>query len=285
MALTDLSTVHVYKRAVYQPVIADELFPLMSWEPVVGDGLQIGDVDVGSTGTVDWVDPTGTAVDDVADPVARVIEIKRVMGEFSLGDGYQQIYSAMVNQQRAQADVKRLLMREAIGNALVNGTGAVDEPLGLIAQATQTITASSTQLTFFMLSALLAQIQTQNGHCDYFVMGKTMITQVRALYELLQQPVATVVDSRTGRRHVSYSGVPILRNDHLDMPAATDASILALNMDAVQLIYPAAVGERGLVSKSFEMPGSGATTVRLTQSVGVALIEKYGLATLTNVQA
>lgn len=190
----------------------------------------------------------------------------------------------MIDQEQAQRAVKRTLLRQAIGHALVLGSGASDEPIGLVTQATQSISGGSATLTLTMLRSLLYAIQTQGGHCDYLVMSGAMLVTYRGLYDTAVQPAPTVVDARTGRTHTAYCGVPILRNDHLPDVVATDSTILALNLDAVRLIYPAGVGDRGLVETKLATRSNGSVTVRLTQAVGVALMQTSGLAVLTAVQ-
>ena len=109
----------------------------------------------------------------------------------------------MIDQEQAQRAVKRTLLRQAIGHALVLGSGASDEPIGLVTQATQSISGGSATLTLTMLRSLLYAIQTQGGHCDYLVMSGAMLVTYRGLYDTAVQPAPTVVDARTGRTHVT----------------------------------------------------------------------------------
>ena len=55
MALTALSTYQLTPDVTYQPVVVDELLPLVRWQAVAGDGLQIVEVTDGNTGSVGWM--------------------------------------------------------------------------------------------------------------------------------------------------------------------------------------------------------------------------------------
>lgn len=279
MALTDLSTVQVLNRVIIQAQIPDQLLPLVEWRSIRGDALRIPEI-TAAPGTVNWVDATSVASADAATPTARAATLKRVMGEFDLGEGYPQVYSGMLDQRQVQADVKRLLLRQAVGRALVVGSGASDEPTGLVVAATNTASAASATLTLSMLRNLLQLVLSHGGHCDYLVMSGQMINRFMSIYDAAALPTPTVVDARTGLRHVAYAGVPILRNDHLPNTAGADSSIIALNLDAIYLVYPEQVGDRGLVVSSLETRANGSMTMRLTQTVGVALLDQAGVAVL-----
>lgn len=284
MALEDLSTVHIGSQTFVTDQVPDQLLPLARWRPIRGDALRIPEV-TATPGTVSWVNATSAATADAATPTTRLAELKRVMGEFDLGEGYRQAYSGMLDQQKVQADVKRLLLRQAIGLALVRGSGASDEPSGLIAQSTNTTSGASAAMTLAMLRSLLQLILSNGGRCDYIVMSGQMLNKFRSLYDAALLPVPTLVDPQTGLRHAAYSGVPILRNDHLYAGAATDEWVLALNLDAFCLVYPEGIGDRGLVVNGMETRASGSSTMRLTQTVGVALLDQVGVAVLNQVRS
>ncbi len=291
MALSDLSTVQIHGRvAVQRDLIADQLLPLVSWMPIRGDGLRIPEVPTlpapppDRLGTVQWVGASAFATANAAEPDVRLAPLKRVMGEFDLGEGYPQVYSGMLDQRQVQADIKRLLLRQAVGRALVVGSGASDEPGGLVSVSTNSTSGTSGTLTLTMLRDLLQRILTHGGHCDYLVMSGAMLNRFQNIYDTAFLPTPTVVDERTGLRHLAYSGVPILRNDHLPNTPGADSSIIALNLDAVTLIYPEGVGDRGLVTTELETRANGAVTMRLTQTVGVALLDQAGMAVLLQVR-
>jgi hypothetical protein len=283
VSLTDLSTVQVFERVVYQQPIPDELLPLVSWRAVQGNALRVTEVNP-AVGTVTWVGVSAAATANAETFSENTFPIARVMAEFDLGEGTQQIYSGMIDQRRAQAEVKRVLLRQAVGQALVVGTGVTDEPSGLTLASSNTVAGGSVTLTFAMLRNLLQRIVTHGSRCDYLVMSGQMINRFQSLYDAAAQPTPTVVDMRTGVERLAFSGVPILRCDHLPNTAGIDSKVLALNLDAFCLLYPHGVGDRGLVTSELETRGSGSLTVRLTQNVGVALIEQGGVAVLTAVQ-
>lgn len=284
MALEDLSTVQIDDRVFVEDQIPDQLLPLVAWRPIRGDALRIPEV-TATPGTVEWVNTSSVATTDAASPTTRSAGLKRVMGEFDLGEGYRQAYSGMLDQQKLQADVKRLLLRQAIGLALVRGSGASDEPSGLVVQSSNSISGGSVALTLAMLRSLLQLILSHGGKCDYLVMSGQMINKFRSLYDAVFMPVPTLLDPRTGLRHPEYSGVPILRCDHLYAGAATDEWVIALNLDAVCLVYPEGVGDRGLVVSGMETRGNGSSSMRLTQTVGVALLDQVGVAVLIQVRS
>ena len=284
MALEDLSTVQIGDRVDVTVQVPDQLLPLIGWQSIRGDALRIPEV-TATPGTVAWVNAISVATTDAADPTTRSAELKRVMGEFDLGEGYRQVYSGMLDQQKVQADVKRLLLRQALGLALVRGSGVSDQPSGITTQSANTTSGGSTALTLAMLRSLLQLILSHGGQCDYLVMSGQMLNKFRSLYDAVLLPVPTLVDPRTGLRHAAYSGVPILRCDHLYAGTATDEWVLALNLDAVCFIYPEGVGDRGLVVSGMETRGNGSSSMRLTQTVGVALLDKVGVAVLNQVRS
>lgn len=285
MALTDLSTVQIFDRVIFQQPVPDELLPLVSWKAVRGNALLIVEVNP-AIGTVGWVGVAAVATANAETFSQDTYSIARVMGEFDLGEGNQQIYSAMMDQRKAQADVKRILLRQAVGNALVVGTGTMDQPTGLTIASSNTVAGGSATLTLTMLRDLLQRIVTHGGRCDYLVMSGQMINRFRSFYDAAPQPTPapSVVDARTGEVRLACSGVPILRCDHLPNTAGVDSQVIAINLDAVCLIYPEGVGDRGLVVSDMETRSNGSLSVRLTQNVGVALIEQGGVAVLTAVR-
>ena len=176
MALTALSTYQLTPDVTYQPVVADELLPLVRWQAVAGDGLQIAEVTDGNTGSVGWMAADAAAPNDAADPSGRNIPICRVGGEFDLGQGYQQVYSAMIDQELAQRAVKRTLLREALGHALLLGSGSSDEPTGLVSQATQVISGGSAG-GFTVLAALTFHDVFAAGCSRYGISDLAALTQ------------------------------------------------------------------------------------------------------------
>lgn len=286
------STVAQQRIVRYQPVVADGFTSLVRWMPVDGRALKLPEIGAGGTpGSVTWVDDSTRAATSEALPTKREVGFSRVQGSFEIGRGFIDQYSNEINQKALQESIKQVLIGQQLGFALVDGNraGATQEPNGLFALSGATelnrrVSGGPAVLSTAQLDSLLDAIGTNGGLPDFLVMSGKALSAYRALYGS-GEGVPVTRSERTGRLHCSYSGVAILRDDHIpnDMGAGSDTYIVAVSLDALAFIYPQSVGNFGMEQMEFLEPSDDELHVRVTQNVGIAVLETYGFAVLDGV--
>lgn len=289
------STVQQERAIRYQPVVADGFTSLVRWRGIDGYALKIPEIGpLDTAGSVVWVDESTRAAPSEALFVQREVGLGRVQGAFTIGRGFVDQYSNETNQAAAQEAMKNVLIGQQMGNVLVDGNraGGTDEPDGLyvlsdVSALDRRVPGAGGALSTALLDSLLDAVTTNGGMVDFLVMSGPALKAYRQLYKGTsdQHGVPTVRSEKTGRVHCSYAGVPILRDDHIPstLTPGNATYIVAVNLDALAFIYPKGVGPYGMERAQFLEASEDEVHVRVTQNVGIAVLETFGFAVLEDV--
>jgi hypothetical protein len=106
---------------------------------------------------------------------------------------------------------------------LINGTGASDQFIGLLAlasasqkiiQDTSGVTTNGGPLSFAKLDELIDLVTDRDGEVDYLMMHSRTVRSYLALLRALGgASVGDVVELPSGKKVPAYRGIPIFRND------------------------------------------------------------------------
>jgi hypothetical protein len=211
-------------------VTVNRMFELLPFDGVEGNALKYnrenvlggaGVAGVGDTISSDAYDPI-LAANNAKDPAtftSVTASLTTILGDAEVNGLIQATRSGDGNDQKAvQIASKAKKCGRIYQDMLINGTGAADQFDGLInlcpvGQMVDT-GATGSALSFAILDELLDLVVDKDGQVDYIAMHARTI---RSFKELLRglggAGIGDVVELPSGARVLSYSGVPILRND------------------------------------------------------------------------
>lgn len=203
-------------------VEVNEIFELMPFHPINGNSIAynrertLGDVQMSGVGA------TITAKNPATwDRVNS--NLTRIVGDAEI-DGLQQATDdeGGNDNEAIQIASKAKACGRQYQDKMINGSGVGDEFPGLIQLCAddQIVNTGPNGLDFVgddvfqVLDDMLAKIKDKEGRTDYFMMNVAAINKVKAAYRSLGgASIMEVMAMPSGRRVLTYSGVPIFRND------------------------------------------------------------------------
>ena len=180
--------------------------------------------------TVGALDVAGTPVASQA-TVTLISHILGRLGGDAVVDNFESVTLSDINDQMAEAVRKKAVgLGRLFNQYVIGGTGTFPQFYGinnLVASASMWKDASATTagaaLSFDLLDELM-DLVTADGQQFFFMMDKTNIRKLKALYRALggvDVPkvevgwIDPITGDPTGRQIMEYSGVPIFRNDNI----------------------------------------------------------------------
>lgn len=210
--------------------------------------------------------------------------------------------SAGVDQIAIEISSKAKSVGRLFRQGIATGTGSTPQMNSYhsLADASQYTTASAGQaLSFALLDELLDLVKSKDGTVDFIEMPNRTIRAYKVLLRALGgTPADWVVTLPTGRKVLSYEGVPIFKNEYLSIVETANGAALsggALTSvwagvfdDGSQKIGMAAIHPSS-VPAGIQVEGVGAaetkdqTIWRVKQYANLAMFNRRGLARLPSI--
>lgn len=256
--------------------------------------------------TVGALDVAGTPVASQA-TVTQITHILGRLGGDAEVDNFERVTLSSINDQMEEAIRKKSVgLGRLFRQYVVKGTGTFPQFYGinnLVYSASYWKDASATTagaaLTFALLDETM-DLVTQEGESLFFMMDKTCMRKMKALYRALGGVDVPKVEigwidpisgDWTGRKIMEYSGVPIFKNDNITAETMngstgkyrvtfgvldTDTGLAGLmpnDNDPGVRIYP--IGQKDAVANE---------AVRLELYIGLTLKSTAAMAQLVNIK-
>jgi hypothetical protein len=224
-------------------ITVNQMFQQLPFDGIDGNSLKynrenaLGGVGVAGVGTVfDATDrnpiPGETAGMKAAATFTEVYSgLTTIAGDAEVNGLIEATRSSDGNNQTAvQIGSKSKHTGRVYQHMLINGTGAGDQFDGLInlcasGQTRATVGGNGDLLTIDILDELMDLVTVKDGMVDYFAMHARERRAYRvALRALGGASVAEVVQLPSGEKILSYSGVPIFRNDYIPQDGTVGSS-------------------------------------------------------------
>jgi hypothetical protein len=222
-------------------VTVNQMFSVLPFDGIEGNALaynrenalgNVGVAGIGDSITTDVTNPIdATTNGKTAATFTQVTStLTTIIGDAEVNGLIQATRSGDGNDQKAvQIASKAKHLGRAFQHMLINGTGAADQFSGLLTLCTagQTVAtgANGTALTFGVLDNLLDLVVDKDGQVDYICMPARTIRAYKALLRGLGgASINETVELPSGDRVISYSGIPIFRNDYIPVNQTKGAS-------------------------------------------------------------
>lgn len=220
-------------------ITVDRLFEVLPFEGIGGNAIgynrenALGDVQVAGVGDTITAKAAATFTYVTS-------SLTTIIGDAEVNGLIDATRSDDNDQTAIQVASKAKSAGRKYRDMLVNGTGGSNQFSGLLTLVTagQTITAggagnNGANLSFDLMDQLLDQVTDKDGEVDFIAMHSRTIRSLKAL--LRAQGGAGIMETLelpSGRKVLTYEGVPIFRNDWLPTnqtqgTATTATSVLA----------------------------------------------------------
>ena len=248
-----LSQDEMVQGVIENIITVNQMFDVIPFDGIEGNSLKhnrenvlggvgvtgVGDV-IGSNDTNPLTGGSGEGKDPAT--FTEVFSgLTTILGDAEVNGMIQATRSNINNQTSVQISSKAKHVGRVWQHMFINGTGAGDQFEGLInlVSSGQTITSATDgdQLSFDKLDNLIDLVTVKDGEVDYFTMHSRERRKFRALLRALGgAAIMETVTLPSGKEIMSYSMVPIFRNDYTPIDqtqgSSTDAtSIFAGTFD------------------------------------------------------
>jgi hypothetical protein len=230
-------------------ITVNQMFQLLPFDGIEGNALAynrenaLGGVGVAGVGDVIGTDDSnpltggsGTGKDP-ATFTQVTSTLTTILGDAEVNGLIQVTRSGKGNDQTAvQIASKSKHAGRVYQHMLVNGTGAGDQFPGLLtlvagSQTRTAVAANGDQLSLDILDEVADFVTVKDGEVDWYTMNVRERRAYRALLRALGgASVTEVVELPNGKKIMSYSAVPIFRNDYVPIDqtqgSSTDATTI-----------------------------------------------------------
>lgn len=213
-------------------VTVNQMFSVLPFDGIEGNALSynrenalgaVGVLGVGDSITTQSTNPIDASTGGKAAATFTNVQtgLTTILGDANVNGLIQATRSGDGNDQKAvQVASKAKHLGRVFQHMLINGTGANDQFTGLIGlcAAGQTVDTGTNggPLSFAFLDNLLDLVVDKDGMVDYILMPARTIRSYKALLRGLGgASINETVALPSGERVISYSGVPIFRNDYI----------------------------------------------------------------------
>jgi len=195
----------------------DQLLPRLPKVPVRGDALQVAAI--ASLATAGFIASAGD-VDNSAttfESTARSFSLRRIAARVDVPGDVAPIVSQVVDVTDQQIQAKLVGIWNAVGDKLVNGTGVMPEPAGLVtlsAEHPDGVKSLGAALTLSVLDDVLYRLRPWDGDTPIaFVGNRGMLATITQLMIAAGMGLDVRADAMLGKPLLHYRGVPILVSD------------------------------------------------------------------------
>lgn len=230
-------------------ITVDQMFELLPFEGVEGNAISYnrenalggaGVLAVGETITGDQNPMTGeTAAAKAAATFTNISTgLTTILGDAEVNGLVQATRSNFNDQTSVQIASKAKHLGRIFQWMLINGTAGATQFDGLInlCAPDQTIASGGANgdiLSFEVLDQLMDLVTAKDGITDYFAMAGRERRKYRTLLRGLGgASVTEMFELPSGEKVIAYSGVPILRNEHIPIDQTRGGSDLATTVFA-----------------------------------------------------
>lgn len=223
-------------------ITVNQMFRVFPFDAIEGNSLKynredalggVGVAGVGDTIGTDDANPLTGGTGEGKDP-ATFTEVfsglTTILGDAEVNGMIQATRSKFNDQAATQISSKAKHCGRVYQHMLINGTGSGDQFEGLInlaatGQTRAATAANGDNLSLDILDEIMDLVTVKDGEVDYFAMHARERRKYRALLRALGgASVMEVVELPGGDKIMSYSNVPIFRNDYIPTDQTQGAS-------------------------------------------------------------
>lgn len=247
----------------------DQFLPQLPWQGIAGFQVRVVNVTAANFGAAAWVAAGGATTDSSSVPTdpASTFDLKRVYVDLLLDTFSEEIYREdtpeNVKVLQAELDAKLVNIQYKIGDSLMNGTGASNDPTGLksLVIAGQTVGADDDAvdggaLLLSDVDRLLNKITANSNQADALIMNLAVLQKWKALHYSSGSLPRVGIDPATGQKCFFHGTTKILVSDWIPSNETKGAGTNLSSMYAVVLGYGtgiAGVFKPGGSGKMFEV--------------------------------
>lgn len=205
-------------------ITVNRMYEMLPFDGIDGNALTynrenaLGDVVVSGVGDTFTTLTAGRAA---ATFTNKTSSLTTIMGNADVNGLIQATRSSDGNNQAAvQIASKSKSAGRKFQDMLINGTGLNNQFTGLLSlcAAGQKVDTgvNGCAISFDVLDTLLDTVLDKDGNADFITMPSRTIRSYKALYRALGGAgVSEVMELPSGSKVISYSGVPIFKNDYI----------------------------------------------------------------------
>jgi len=244
--------------------VVDQFVDHIKWRAITGVQVRVVVVAAANFGSAAWIAAGGATTDSSSVPTdpATTYDLKRTTVDLLLDTFSEEIYRddtpENVKVLQAELDAKLVNIRYKMGDALVNSTGASNDPKGLIGLvvAGNTVGANNDAanggaLLMSDVDRLLNKITANKGRADALVMNLAVLQKWKALFTANGSVPRVGIDPVTGEKCFYHGIVKILVSDWIPNNETKGAGTNLSSMYAVVLGW-----DKGLAG-AYKPGGSG----------------------------
>lgn len=200
-------------------ITVDDFFELLPFESFSGNALSYNREN--ALGDVESIGVGGTVTAKAAATFTEVTSsLTKIIGDAEVDGLIQATRSDITDQTMQQISSKAKAAGRNYRNQLINGTGASDEFNGLInlcATSQKVGTGvNGGALSFTFLDELIDLVTARDGQVDYIIMNVRTRRSYKSLLRALGGvPMDEVFTLPSGKTLLTYSAIPIFRNDNI----------------------------------------------------------------------
>lgn len=292
----------LYSGLIETTITVDRFFDILPFDEIDGNAIGynrenvLGDVNVYGVG------------DTIAAKAAATFtyvtsSLTSIIGDAEVNGLIQATRSGINDQEAVQVASKAKSAGRKFRDMVINGTGAANQFTGIlglvdaskkVVQDTSGVTTNGGALTLAKLDELLDLVTDKDGQVDFLLMHPRTI---RSMKQLLRgaggATVQEYVTLPSGVQQMSYSGIPIFRNDWMPVTQTTGSlttgtSVIAGTLDDGSRKHGlAGLTARGSAGMRIERVGASETKdeqiTRVKWYCGLACFSLNGLAQLSGV--
>ena len=211
-------------RGVAEDIISlNPMFSLLPFIGYEGQGLIVNrELTLGATGHLAVASAIGTTLKTASTFTQKIFVATKLIGDAEM-DGLVQAQSAGagVDQIAIEISAKAKSIGRLFQQGMATGTGSspqMNSFRSLCDSAQYATNATTTTLSFALMDELLDLVVAKDGQVDFICMpARTMRAYKVLLRALGGVPADWVVNLPDGRTTIGYEGIPIFKNEYLDV--------------------------------------------------------------------